>query len=547
MRTAARPIACLAVAAACALLFGLGATDLWAPDEPRYAAVAEELRSFRHGVSGLALLHLNGDAYTQKPPLYFWAAAILGAPCGAVTETVARLPSALCGLATVLLLAGFGARLLGPTPGWLGGAVLLSAFEFIHRARRAQLDVMLTLFETLALVAFWRLVRGQERRRLDLAVLHGALGLAVLTKGPVGFLVPVLVITATLASEHRLRALRDLAPPWALALSLGPGLVWTVAALALAPEGTLSDAVGVNLFGRYLAGTSHARPFWYFLYQFPVSFLPWTLLWPLVAQVAVRRVFRPDGDPERRRAWRFLLLWIGVSFAFFTLSAGKRGLYLLPAFPAAALLCADAVRDVLGGGRNMPIGLRRALAATACALPLVAVAATIPAAAAGVDLPLRYGVLLATAATLALLAWQRAATRPDPGITRVVVVAAAVLAAEVITFTVAFPALDAAKSPRPVAISAAALTPPGEAVGLASKATLVGGLLYYGGRPVRTLDDSDAVKDFVRRGGRAIVVPEDRLGLVERGSPVAIHGRFRSGSRTLLVVTPSGEPRHLPD
>jgi len=76
-------------------LVGLDAIDLWTPDEPRYAAIAEELRSFRHGVRGLVLLHLNDEVYTQKPPLYFWLAALLGAPGGQVDEIAARLPSAM--------------------------------------------------------------------------------------------------------------------------------------------------------------------------------------------------------------------------------------------------------------------------------------------------------------------------------------------------------------------------------------------------------------------------------------------------------------------
>jgi hypothetical protein len=74
----ARSFAMLIGATALLYSLGLGSLDLWAPDEPHYAAVAEELRSFRHGLDGLALLHLNDAPYTQKPPLYFWLAALFG-------------------------------------------------------------------------------------------------------------------------------------------------------------------------------------------------------------------------------------------------------------------------------------------------------------------------------------------------------------------------------------------------------------------------------------------------------------------------------------
>jgi 4-amino-4-deoxy-L-arabinose transferase-like glycosyltransferase len=524
-------------AAAVLLLTGLGATDLWAPDEPRYAAVAEELRSFRHGASGLALLHLNDAAYTQKPPLYFWAAALLGAPGGRVTEAAARLPSALCGLAAVWLLVRFGSRLLGPRSGALAGALLLTAFEFAHRARRVQLDVMLTLLELVALTAFWRLHRGSPNRTLDLAAMHGALGLAVLTKGPVGLLVPGLVIGAFLVQERRWRELRTLLPPWALLLSLGPGVAWIAVALALAPSGTFDEAIVANLVGRFFAGTSHARPFYYYGYQFPVNFLPWTVLWPLAGWFAARRVFGSDGDPGRQRAWRFLLTWVGVSFAFFSLSAGKRGLYLLPAFPAAALVCADAVTATLRNGRDLPHWLARSLAAAALAIPALGLAAVLRGDIAGVAVPVGFVAALAATAGVAALAWRLAGRSPSPGFARFGVVIAAVLAAELAAFALAFPALDPEKSPRPIAASAAALTEPGERIGLASKATLLGGLRYYGDRPVALLNGPEAVKAFLRGGGRVIVVPEEKLPGVTQAAPVEIRARVRRGDRAVLVVS----------
>ena len=92
-------------------LFQLGNLDLWTPDEPRYAQVAEEIRSFEHGATGLVLLHLNGQPYTQKPPLYYWMASALGAPFGHVGHWQARLPSALAGIAVIGLIAIWGRRL----------------------------------------------------------------------------------------------------------------------------------------------------------------------------------------------------------------------------------------------------------------------------------------------------------------------------------------------------------------------------------------------------------------------------------------------------
>src|SRR5690606_10949615 len=237
--------------------------------------------SGRHGPAGLVLLHLDGEPYTQKPPLYFWLAAAAGLPDGRVHELDARLPSALAGIALVLLVGRFGARSLAPATGALAAALLLTTFEFADEARRARLDVLLALFESAALALFWRIDRRPGRPPPALvAGMHGCLGLAVLTKGPVGFLVPLLVMAAFLAWERRLRDLRRVLPAWAFALSVAPGLAWIAGAVALAPSGFFDEAVVENVIGRVFEGTAHPRPVWYYLYALPLGFLPWILLAP---------------------------------------------------------------------------------------------------------------------------------------------------------------------------------------------------------------------------------------------------------------------------
>ncbi len=148
----------LVLGAAALLVFvRLGATDLWPPDEPRYALVAEELRTMEHGASGLVLLHLHGAPYSQKPPLFYWLAAAAGAPLGRVTEVAARLPSALAGLATVAATIAIGTLLFGRGAGTLAGLLLATTFDWSYRARTVQLDTLLALFETTAILAFWRI------------------------------------------------------------------------------------------------------------------------------------------------------------------------------------------------------------------------------------------------------------------------------------------------------------------------------------------------------------------------------------------------------
>lgn len=223
--------ALLLIAAVFMLFFRLGATDLWAPDEPRIAAVAEQLRSFEHGPAGLAVLQLNGAPYTQKPPLYYWMAALLGAVPGRVSEVAARLPSALAGVGCSWLTIHFGTALSRrPRVGIISGAVLLAVFRFAHLARRAQLDIVLTFFVLLALYGLFQLrskdavdrAKGGNSRWFH--VVHVALGLALLTKGPVALL-PIPAFALYLAWQGRLGHFRNVFPARSFVLSLGPALV----------------------------------------------------------------------------------------------------------------------------------------------------------------------------------------------------------------------------------------------------------------------------------------------------------------------------------
>jgi 4-amino-4-deoxy-L-arabinose transferase-like glycosyltransferase len=540
--------------AAIVLLSGLGSVDASAPDEPRYLQVAEEMRSMEHGAGGLLLLHLNGEVYTQKPPLYYWLAALFGLPTHRVTELAARLPSALAGIAVIWSVLYLGSRLFGGFTGVLGAALLLSVFEFGHLARRVQLDVLLTLFETGALVAFWWLDRRIGSRRWHLTLMHGALGLALLTKGPVGLLIPFLVILAYLLWEGRAREITRLFLSWRLLLSLGPALCWIAAALALAPTGFAADAVGTNLIGRFFEGTSHARPVYYYLYQFPLDFMPWTLLWPIAYMVGRRQVFAAAEavrDPETQRAWRFLLSWVAVSLVFFTVSSGKRGLYLLPAFPAMALICADSLVRTLSGRARLPRPLIAGAALVALLLVGVALEAVLAGlTGSGIALPdpmlaavrspllASFGLTVIAALAGACAAWILLARNRTSVIYFSFVAIAAALAVELSVFLLLYPALEPISSPRPIALSAASITEPGDPIGLVGDRAMIGGLAYYADRRIAPLSTPESVRQFVDAGGKAIVVKARKVKRVEEVTSFEIASRFRTGRREVLVVVP---------
>ena len=483
----------LVLLAGASLLYGLGLgrTDLWAPDEPRYGAIAEELRSLRHGASGLVLLHLNDVPYTQKPPLYFWLAAAIGAPFERVHETAARLPSAIAGVLCVGLTAWIGRILFARSmPAILAAGLLATSFRFAFTARRAQLDVLLTCFELAAIAIFLALEfkRGgiENARRFPFAIagLHASLGAAALVKGPVGWL-PLLVFAGYLAWQGRLGAFRAISPYWAWALSLGPIAAWILTAIALAPVGFAEAAVGENLIGRFFAGTSHARPFYYFAFQLPLDFLPWSLLLPFAIPILWRwsrtSSVTTDVAPDFASAARFLLVWLLVPLIFFSLSAGKRGLYLLPIFPALALV------SVLAGNQSP-------------------VAASLSPILSPISVR-RF--------TLAILL---------------------VAGIELAGFTLALPRLESEKSPRPIAQAAASYAREAEPIGVYGMTPLEDRIAYYGAGPIVSLRDESQLHAFLNQGGKLVILRTRHLDSLGPSLGLRELQSFRSGRRRLALA-----------
>jgi 4-amino-4-deoxy-L-arabinose transferase-like glycosyltransferase len=477
--------AVLALAAGLVLFLGLGATGLWEPDEPRHGAIAEEMRALEHGPAQLVVLRLNDEVYTQKPPLYYWLAALAGAPAGRVSEAAARLPSAVAGLATVLVTARLGALTFGSATGLAAGAVLLTLPAFVGDARCARPDALLALCVTLALCFAWCLDTGLGSPRRARLGLHLAIGFGMLAKGPVALLLPALGLLGYLAWERRLREAPAFVSAPALAASLGPVAVWLAAATALAPPGYLQDAVGENVLARFFADAAHEHSLLYHLGSLPLAYLPWTLAAP-AAFLAARAALAPGAKPERGQATRFLVAFVGTGLAFFSLSSGKRDVYLLPLYPALALLVGEGLR----------FGLERAA----------------PAQAA--------------------LRWRLAG-----------LAFGAAVAGQVAYHTLYLPARDATHSIRAAAEAAAALTPPGARVGLVRNGALIGGLRYYAGRPVEPIGSAKGLRRFLEAGGAVVVTEGRHLGEIQSVAEARVAFRQELDGDEVLVLELLPGPR----
>jgi hypothetical protein len=541
-----------------------------APDEPRIAQVAEELRagvaSSARAPRDLVLLHLHGEVYTQKPPLYYWLSAALGAPGGRVTEWAARLPSAVAGVLCVALVLAIGRRLFGSSAAVWAAALLLGSHRFIHLAQRAQLDVVLTAFELAALWVWIRVERGELAPGRGIGWLHAFLGAALLTKGPVGLL-PLLALALYLGWERRSAELRALLAPRALAISLGPFLIWAALALALAPAGFFQEAVVENFFERVVSGTSHARPWYYYFVQLPIDFAPASLLLPLAGLTAWRalragEVEKPD-DPTRR-AWRLLVAWSGTFLLVFSLSAGKRGLYLMPALPVLALACGAAWAQAVAGRSRLPLRSGIFCAAIATGLAALAFAGLtrdlselgeltglaqqldlehigVPP---GLDVPRGVWPTLLAICGVALAGGAFLALRGSAASHRAALVLGTVLAIDSLIFFRVYPSLDSERSPRPIALAAAELASAGgsdasEPIGIFAHRSLAPGIEYYSGHPIVLLPDRAAVRRYVEGGGKALIVDAHRSVAAGDTRPLVRRASLRSGQRTVWVLGPA--------
>ncbi len=297
---------------------------------------------------GVLVPHLfDGQAELQKPPLYYWLVAALGRARGGVDAWAVRLPAAVSALGCVLGLAALGWICGRPRAGLLAGAVLATAVHFTWLARIGRIDMPLTLTTGVAAsAAFLSLRRPERSPRVILLVAYLACATGVLLKGPVGFVLPVAAVAAYLLGEEEwpaiwevrawLRLVRRLGTWWGVPLVLVLTLPWFLAA----DEDTGGELFRVffwyhNVERALGGGPLRSNPWWFYGPQFVGDFLPWSPL-VIAAFVWARRRGLLRDDPLAR----FGLAWFLGVFAVLSCARFKRGDYLLPAYPGAALFLA---------------------------------------------------------------------------------------------------------------------------------------------------------------------------------------------------------------
>jgi 4-amino-4-deoxy-L-arabinose transferase-like glycosyltransferase len=313
--------------------WGLGRVPFYTKGEPREAVQVWE--QVHHGDWILPVLNRHG--LPSKPPLFHWLAGAASFLFGGVTEFSVRFPSAALATLSVLLVFWLGAEKWGTAAGAFAAFMLATNFEWIRAATTARVDMTLTAFSIGAFVALDRVVSSPAPTPLALIGFYLSMALATLGKGPVGLLLPSLVAIVYLAARRDLARLRQLHVAWgllAVIVIVGP---WYALAIARGGVAFVERQLWVENVGRFLAasrsGAGHVHPFYYMVGGFFTGFAPWSLfVIPLVLHLYENR------RRLEKLGYLYPLVWFGVVFTFYSVSQGKRTVYLLSAYPAAALL-----------------------------------------------------------------------------------------------------------------------------------------------------------------------------------------------------------------
>src|SRR6516165_10665903 len=356
-----RQLLLLCAVAACMFFVGLGRLPLTEPDEGRNAEKAREMLDSGDWITP----HYDTLTCLDKPALFFWLVAASFRVFG-LSEWAARFPSALMALATSLLVWFLARRMSDNRTGLRAGLIWATSPLVIIFARNVIFDMPLTFFVTLAMASYWLAEAEDFKHPWRDAIFFAAMGIAAITKGPVGFLLPLLSVSAYLALRGRLRELRKLRWGLGVPVFLASALPWFVAVSVRNPDFP-KYALWQESLLRFATG--HARrpggPL-YYLPVFLAGFLPWSFFLLLAGWNRLTRLLKDDVAPtfgpasaglkpsattrasaqqhadnrfhrvlqQPLKAWRqlrqedhkprlFLLAWSAVVFVFFSISRSK--------------------------------------------------------------------------------------------------------------------------------------------------------------------------------------------------------------------------------
>ena len=347
----------LLVLLAVPLLFTAQGLSLLDPDEGLYAGIAQSMVT----TGDWMLPHFNGLPYLEKPPLYFWAAA-LTLRFDPSSERAVRIWSALSALGTVLLAWRMGRRLHGATAGVMAGIALATTVGYALYVRKASTDFVFVFCLTLALYGFLRDAARPEAGRTRFLWFYAGSALALLSKGLIGLVFPIAIVAATMVVVGGLRV-RELNLARGVAVFAAVALPWH-ALMAWRDPALFWFYVVDNQILRFLDARAFIED------DVPVgtiAFVALSFLWAFPWSVFTLARPAPATTPAAR--WRpLMLVWLAAVVVFFAVSRSKLEYYALPAFPALAVMVGGAWANGRDIGRWLAVGAAGSMVVGAAAV-----------------------------------------------------------------------------------------------------------------------------------------------------------------------------------
>jgi 4-amino-4-deoxy-L-arabinose transferase-like glycosyltransferase len=478
---------------------GLGHAAIGDSDEAYYAEAGREMVERGDWLTPF----FNYKVRFQKPILYYWLVASAYTVAG-VSAAAARFWSALAGVGLAWVTFDIGRRLYGPRPATLAGAIIATSFGYFAMARAALPDLPLAFFVTLAT---WKGIEALDRpldwKPLLTAAIASALG--VLTKGPLGVLLPLLVIVPLAAFERRLRVF---SPGRLVAAAL------VFAAIALPWYAVMTRVHGTAYLEEFLVGDNierfattrfnDPRAPWFYVPIVLGGLLPWSPFLALLVAPAWRWI-------RRRRALttteRRLVAWTLLPLMFFTISIGKQPRYILPILPPLAVLLAAAIEArIASTAPSRQTGFRASALCTSLVLALIGLglfrAKPLLAVSTNETVVVVSAAVIGVAALVAALG---SLFVPVHATTPIVTIASALALVALHYGLFAPPGAD------PVERVAAVIeqhSTRGDKIG--TYGVLVRNLVFYTGVPTEVISSDDQLRMFLRSRSRVFcVVPGD--------------------------------------
>jgi len=298
----------------------LGGIPLLDPDEPVYAETPREMIVFGDYVSP----RIYGDYWYDKPPMYYWLVAgsfkLLG-----MNEFTARFPAAFLAVVCVAMVYRSMSRFFSRRSGVISGLVLATSIEYFYLGKAAVTDSTLTVFFTMALLFFL-----EQKYYL----FYFFCALATVTKGPIGILLPGLIICIWLLVTRQFNRIKTMKIPGGVILFLLVAGPWYWAMYHIHGSAFLDGFIGLNNITRFTSPEHGKNLGWYyFIPVLLIGFFPWTAL---LGQT-VRKALAAKTKEEVFQL-RFIMIWAMIIFIFFSISSTKLISYILPMYPPLSML-----------------------------------------------------------------------------------------------------------------------------------------------------------------------------------------------------------------